>query len=143
MTVERERYWLQGAQEPFMRKIGLADGVAARGSFLFLGGQVGQAADGTVADGLHAQTFQAMQNVKTLVELAGASMADVVQLTILLDESTADGHRGWWEILGAALKEFMPAAPPATTGYWVNQLASRRFLVEIQAIAVLPEAAPA
>jgi hypothetical protein len=31
----------------------------------------------------------------------------------------------------------MPSTQPAATGYWVTELASRRYLVEIQATAVL------
>lgn len=132
-----ERHWLPGAQEQFLRGVGLADAVHAAGDYLVLGGQVGQAPDGSIPDGLEAQAKQVMDNIKAIVESAGGSMADVVHLTCLLTQETLDQKKEWWGILTDLLATYMPSTQPAATGYWVTELASRRYLVEIQATAVL------
>lgn len=132
-----ERVWLPGVQEGFLRGVGLADGVRATGEYIVMGGQVGQAPDGSIAEGLRAQATQVMENIKAVVTAAGGSMSDIVHLTCLLSQETLDQKKEWWEILTDLLHEYMPGAEPAATGYWVTELASRRYLVEIQATAVV------
>lgn len=133
-----DRLWLEGSQGEFLRGVGLADAVRATGHYLVLSGQVGQAADGTVAEGLRDQAFQAMENIRLLVEQAGGSMSDVVNINCMLSSSTTDQKRDWWPILTDLLAKYMPGSQPACTGYWVTELASKRYLVELQATAVLP-----
>ena len=132
-----DRYWADGSQGDFLRSVGLADGVSAAGRYLSISGQVGQAPDGTIAEGLRDQAFQAMTNIKALVEQAGGSMSEIVNLNCLLSQSTTDQKRNWWGILTDVLAEFMPGTQPACTGYWVSELSSKRHLVELQATAIL------
>jgi len=81
---------------------------------------------------LGEQARQAFANVKTAIEAAGASMADIVSLRIyIVDEEKRD----LGEISGA-LKEAFPADPPASTWIGVKFLANDDFLIEIEAIAV-------
>lgn len=132
-----DRIWQEGSQGEFLRGVGLADAVVASGRYLVLSGQVGQAPDGTIADGLRDQAFQAMANVEHLIKHAGGSMGDIVNLNCLLSQTTTNQKREWWGILTDVLAEFMPGVQPACTGYWVSELASKRYLVELQATAVL------
>ena len=58
------------------------------GDHVFLRGQVGATFDGTIV-GLgdaEAQADQAMANVKQLLEEAGASLADVVKMTVYVTD---------------------------------------------------------
>jgi hypothetical protein len=53
------------------------------GGFVFCSGTAGiDPATGTVGDGIEAQTDQALQNLAAILEAAGASMADLVKVTI-------------------------------------------------------------
>ena len=49
---------------------------------IWVSGQVGVDAAMTPAKGLEAQTRQAFQNLKAVLESAGASMADIVEMTL-------------------------------------------------------------
>ena len=51
--------------------------------FVFCSGTAGiDPATGTVGDGIEAQTEQALQNLAAILNAAGASMADLVKVTI-------------------------------------------------------------
>jgi len=55
------------------------------GGLLFLAGQIGiDPASGLLAEGTEAQTRQVMENIKSVLEEAGASMDDVVRCDIHL-----------------------------------------------------------
>src|SRR3712207_6880046 len=47
-------------------------------------------ATGAVAEGVNAQVDRAFENVQTLVELAGGSLADVTQVTAFVREENED-----------------------------------------------------
>lgn len=97
---------------------------------LFISGQVGTAADGSVPEGVGEQARLAIANMNALLEQAGMTNRNLAKVTIYLtDESN--------------LPEFMsagggslPSPPPATTLLIVRALADPRLLVEIEAIAV-------
>ena len=72
--------------------------IAPAGRTLYVGGQNGIDADGTLLDGAEAQVAQAMRNVLAVLEAAGATQKDVAKLTIYLDQSIS-GENGF----GAAL----------------------------------------
>lgn len=81
-----------------------------------------------------AQTWQALRNVQTAVELAGGQLTDIVSMRIYivadyLSESSA---------LREGLLAFFPADQlPTTTWIGVPALANPGFLIEIEPIAVL------
>jgi enamine deaminase RidA (YjgF/YER057c/UK114 family) len=52
------------------------------GSLVFVSGQVGMAADGTVPDGVEAQAVQAVANLNAVLGEAGLTSADLVKQTI-------------------------------------------------------------
>ena len=111
--------------------------VQTGGRTLHLAGQVGWDKQLNVAAGdLAAQTRQALANLRTVLEEAGASPADVVRLrTYVVDHDPSK--------LGVVLQEvtafFGDATPAPNTYIGVQALAMPDFLVEIEATAGLPD----
>lgn len=58
------------------------------GDFIYVSGQVPANADGEiVAGGIEAQTRQVMENLKTVLALAGATLDDVCKSTVWLQDA--------------------------------------------------------
>ena len=55
---------------------GYANGVAARGETVFIGGQIGWNSKGEFAEGLAAQVGQALQNIAEVLAVAGGKPSD-------------------------------------------------------------------
>ena len=102
------------------------------GDAIYVSGQVAMDSDGNVVGGsdMKAQTRQALENVKSVLETAGASMGDVVKITVYLTDISRlrDTHE--------VRAQFFPDPPPASTGIEVSALAFPGLMVEIEAVAV-------
>jgi len=110
--------------------------VKARGTLVFVRGQVGQdlASSASVALGDPAgQAEQAMRNLQQLLEEAGAGLADICKLTIYL---TDPRHR---EPVYRTVGRWLKGVFPVSTGLVVSALARPEWLVEIDVIAVIPD----
>jgi len=108
--------------------------VPAGARILFVGGQNGVGPDGKiVGDTLGAQTEQALRNVIGILAEVGATQADVAKLTIHLVQG-GDVDAGY----AASLSVWGPY-PTAITVVQVPAFANPDFLVEIDAIAALPD----
>jgi enamine deaminase RidA (YjgF/YER057c/UK114 family) len=79
----------------------------------------------------HAQASQALANVQTALEEAGASLGDVVRTRIYVAD--ADD----WEAVGRAHGEYFAEVRPATTLVEVSRLVDPEMLVEVEAEAVV------
>jgi 2-iminobutanoate/2-iminopropanoate deaminase len=102
------------------------------GGFVFCSGTAGiDPATGVAADGIEAQTEQALQNIAAILETAGASMADLVKTTVFY----ADVHD--FKKLNEVYARHMPDPPPARSAP-ANVRLPRGLLVSIEAIAVIP-----
>ena len=88
-------------------------------------------ATGVAADGIEAQTEQALRNLAAVLEAAGASMADVVKTTIFYAD-VDDFAR-----LNEVYARHMPDPPPARSAP-ANVRLPHGLLVSIDAIAALP-----
>ncbi len=88
---------------------------------------------GQVAFGatLEEQALGAFQNVKTLLEAAGATMADIVKMTVYTTDPDC------WPKTQAIRDEFLKAPHPAATLPVVKALASPRLMIEVDVIAVV------
>jgi enamine deaminase RidA (YjgF/YER057c/UK114 family) len=112
--------------------------VVARGSMVFVRGQVGQ--DLTTAENVGvgdaaAQAERAMQNVKQLLEEAGARLEHICKVTIYLTDARL--REPVYRIVGRWLKGVFPVS----TGIVVAGLARPEWLVEIDVIAVIGDGA--
>ena len=118
---------------------GYANGIAARGMLVFVGGQVGwNAAQSFESDDFVAQARQALANVVAVLGEAGARPEHVVRLTWYVvdrDEYVASARA-----LGAAYREVMGRHYPAMAAVEVSRLVEPRARVEIEATAVVPDA---
>ena len=105
------------------------------GNTIALSGQVAMDETGTlVGEGdCEAQARQCFRNIARVLAGFGATLADVVQATGYL-ASAADAPKYL-----AVRQETFPVDPPATTTV-VAALLSPLFLVEVQVLAVVPEA---
>jgi enamine deaminase RidA (YjgF/YER057c/UK114 family) len=104
------------------------------GNRIYLRGQTGSTLDGdfTGYGDAGAQAAQAMQNIKTLLEEAGASLDDICKVTIYLADRAY--REPVYQVVGQALKGVFPVG----TGLIVDGFANPRILVEIDVEAVMP-----
>lgn len=104
------------------------------GDLIFLSGVLGtKPGGGGLADGgIEAQTRQALENVKTALGLAGATMADVAKCTVFLTD-TAN-----FATMNKVYREFFPTDPPARSAVAVAALVVPNALIEIECIAAVP-----
>lgn len=114
----------------------LCQTVVAKGTMVFVRGQIGQDLDtsASVAIGdVAGQTEQAMANIKMLLDEAGSSLDHVCKITIYIVDPRY--REAVYRVVGKWLKGVFPVS----TGIAVSALARPEWLVEIDAIAVIPE----
>jgi enamine deaminase RidA (YjgF/YER057c/UK114 family) len=105
------------------------------GDLVWVSGQVGIDANMRPAKGLAEQARLAFAGLKTVLEAAGATLGDVVELiTFHID------LRGSALEFGAVKDEFFPSSYPSWSAVGVTQLAMPELLVEIRAVAVIGSA---
>ena len=121
---------------------GYANGIAARGTLLFVGGQIGWNAQQQFdSDAFVAQARQALQNVVSVLAQAGARPEHVVRLTWYVVDR--DEYLANLSALGRAYRDVMGRHYPAMTAVQVVALIEARARLEIEATAVLPDLQPA
>jgi 2-iminobutanoate/2-iminopropanoate deaminase len=110
--------------------------VAAGGDLIVVAGQVGTTSDGRVpGDDIVSQTRQAFDNVRTVLEAAGAAMTDVIRLQTFL--TRAEDIPGFMKARQDLFPEYFPsAAYPPNTLLVVSRLVRPDLLVEIEAMAM-------
>lgn len=119
---------------------GYANGVAARGTLVFVGGQIGwNALQQFETDDFIAQTAQALRNVRAVLAEAGAGPEHMVRMTWYVTRREEYLRR--LTELGAAYREVIGRHFPAMTCVEVSALMEARAKVEIEVTAVVPDAA--
>ena len=99
------------------------------GGLLFLAGQVPLTPQGTMKDGdITEQTRQVLNNLKAVLEAAGATMNDIVKTTIFLADL------GDFETVNGVYAEYFQEPYPARSTVEVSRL-PRGARLEIDAIA--------
>jgi 2-iminobutanoate/2-iminopropanoate deaminase len=100
---------------------------------VFVAGQGPVSADGElVGEGdFEAQARQTLENLRTVLEQAGASFESIVKLTVFL---TDIGTLREW---GRIRAELMPGPAPASTAVQVGALALPGMTIEVEAIAAV------
>lgn len=117
---------------------GYANGVAARGTLVFVGGQIGWNGEQRFeSDDFIAQTRQALQNIHAVLACAGAGPEHMVRMTWYITDR--DEYNARLRELGAAYREVMGKCFPAMTCVEVSRLVEARAKVEIEVTAVVPD----
>ena len=103
---------------------------------IYVGGQDAVTADGEVVgkDDIAAQTEQVLANLQTALSAAGAGPEHVIKWNLLIVEgqSIDQGYAAFQRVWGNRPN------PPLITAAFVSALANPDFLVEMDAIAVVP-----
>jgi enamine deaminase RidA (YjgF/YER057c/UK114 family) len=110
--------------------------VVAKGTLVFVRGQIGQDLDTTesVAIGdVAGQAEKAMANIDMLLREAGSRLEHVCKITIYLVDPRY--REAVYRVVGKWLK----GVYPVSTGVVVSALARPEWLVEIDATAVIPD----
>ncbi|MGH7400315.1 MAG: RidA family protein [Candidatus Rokuibacteriota bacterium] len=117
--------------------------VAPGGEIVVVAGQVGVGEGGAVAGGdVGAQTRQALDNVRAVVEAAGCTMGQVVRLQTFLTH--AEDIPGFMAARGEVFPRYFPnGVYPPNTLLVVTRLGRPELLVENAAMAVRPAPARA
>jgi enamine deaminase RidA (YjgF/YER057c/UK114 family) len=101
------------------------------GDTIWVSGQVGIDAAMRPGAGMEAQARLAFEGLKTILEAAGASLADVVELVTFHTDL-----RGDMAEFSKVKDTYFPDRYPSWTAVGVTQLAMAEFLVEVRAVAV-------
>ena len=117
---------------------GYANGVAARGTLVFVGGQIGwNAQQQFETDDFIEQTRQTLHNVVAVLKEAGAGPEHMVRMTWYVIDRVEYNAR--LKELGGAYREVIGKHFPAMTCVEVAALMEARAKVEIEVTAVLPD----
>ena len=117
---------------------GYANGVAARGTQIFVGGQIGwNAQQQFESDDFIAQTAQSLRNVLAVLQEAGAGPEHMVRMTWYVVDRVEYNAR--LKELGQVYREIMGRNFPAMSCVQVAGLMEMRAKVEIEVTAVLPD----
>ncbi len=106
------------------------------GTIVWISGQVSQDKDGKVVHkgDFSGQARQALANLKAMVEAAGGTISDIIKVNTYLTDLR------YREELARVRADFFPDGKlPASTLVGVTALADPTMLLEIEAIAVIPE----
>lgn len=102
------------------------------GDFVYVSGQVPVDDSGSIVEGgIEAETDQVLKNMKAALELAGASMEDVVKTTAWLRD------RDDFKAFNTVYAKHFPKNPPARTASEARLMID--IAVEIEAIAYCPK----
>ena len=110
--------------------------VKARGTLVFVRGQVGQdldTADSVGTGDPAAQADQAMRNVKLLLEEAGAKLEHICRIQVYITD------RAYREPVYQVIGKWLEGVFPVSTGLIVQGLARPEWVMEIEATAVIPD----
>ena len=131
MSAHREEFMVPGMSEP----VSHFTHVVRAGRLVFVSGCVATDAQGRVVGGndIVAQARQVHENIKHCLAAAGATFADVCKVTVFL-RNVADREK-----VNTVRKEYFGASRPASTLVEISRLVRDDYLIEIEAIAVLPE----
>ena len=124
--------------EGWARPLGYSNGVEARGRQVFVGGQIGwnSQCQFEVHD-LAGQVRQTLENVVAILAEAGAGPEHVTTMTWYVTDRKA--YSAATKEIGAAWRATMGRVFPAMAVVEVSGLIEDEALVEIQAIAVVPD----
>jgi enamine deaminase RidA (YjgF/YER057c/UK114 family) len=112
-----------------------ATAIEARGRLVFISGMTARRADGSIAGigDITTQTTQVCENIRAAVEAAGGSMGDICRVDVYVRNIE---H---FEEIHAVRRRYFSEPLPASTMVEVTKMVSPDYLIEISAIAVIPD----
>ena len=111
--------------------------VAAPGRLVFLAGQTGHRADGSIDQTVEEQFEQAAKNVAIALEAAGGAPEHIVSIQIFVTDLA--GYREALGELGEVYRRLLGRHYPAISLFEVSSLFDPSALVELVCTAVVPE----
>jgi 2-iminobutanoate/2-iminopropanoate deaminase len=118
-----------GGDMQFLNSSRILSGAVRVGKTLYLSGQLGSDSTGNYG-GITAETRNALEKVKALVERHGSSMDRVAKCTVFLVDMSE------WGAMNAVYTTYFPTNRPARSAIGTSLLGGAR--VEIECIAILP-----
>jgi enamine deaminase RidA (YjgF/YER057c/UK114 family) len=108
--------------------------IEARGRLVFVSGMVARRADGSIAGigDIGEQTRQVCENVKAAMGAAGGTLADICRVDVYVR------NMEHFPIIHEVRRAYFPDPPPASTMVEVSKFTHPDYLIEMNAIAVLP-----
>lgn len=116
----------------------LCQAVVAKGTMVFVRGQVGQNLGTSESVGIGdaaAQAEKAMSNIDTLLKEAGSCLGHICRITVYIIDPRY--REPVYRVIGRWLK----GVHPVSTGIVVTALARPEWVVEVEATAVIPDGA--
>lgn len=124
--------------EGWAKPVGYANGVAARGRQIFVGGQIGwNGQQEFETDDLVGQVRQTLENVVAILAAANAGPEHITSMTWYFTDKGE--YLANLKGIGQAYREVIGRHFPAMAAVQVVALIEDRAKVEIQAIAVVPD----
>ncbi|QCI67592.1 RidA family protein [Phreatobacter stygius] len=110
--------------------------IAARGKLVFLSGMTARRADGSIAGvgDVSEQTRQVCENLKAAIEEAGGTLDDICRVDVYVR------NMEHFDAIHKVRREYFTGIAPASTMVEITKMTSPDYLIEINAIAVLPDA---
>ena len=124
--------------EGWAKPIGYANGVAARGRLVFVGGQVGWNGQQLwETDDFAGQVRQTLENIVAILAEAGAKPEHIATMTWYF--TSKQEYLANLKGIGQAYRDVIGRHFPAMAAVEVTALVEDRAKVEIQAMAVVPD----
>ncbi|MDP9965482.1 enamine deaminase RidA (YjgF/YER057c/UK114 family) [Variovorax beijingensis] len=112
-----------------------ATAIEAKGRLVFISGMTARTQDGTVTGigDVSVQTRQVCENLKAAVEAAGGTLSDICRVDVYVRNIE---H---FSAIHKVRSEYFANPLPASTMVEVAKMVSPDYLIEISAIAVIPQ----
>src|SRR5438094_10163260 len=109
--------------------------VEAKGKLIFISGMTSRRADGTIAGigDIEAQTRQVCENIKAAVEAAGGTMDDICRVDVYIRNMEQ------FDAIHKVRREYFREPLPASTMVEIVKMTHPDYLIEINAIVVIPD----
>ncbi len=109
--------------------------VEAQGRLVFVSGMTARRPDGTIAGigNIREQTKQVCENIKSAMEAAGGTLDHVCRVDVYVR------NMEHFEAIHEVRREYFKPPLPASTMVEVTKMVSAEYLIEINAIAVIPD----
>jgi 2-iminobutanoate/2-iminopropanoate deaminase len=109
--------------------------VEARGRLVFISGMTARRPDGSIAGigNITEQTRQVCENIKSAVEAAGGTLADVCRVDVYVR------NMEHFDAIHKVRREYFKPPLPASTMVEITKMTSPEYLIEISAIAVVAD----